>query len=655
MKKIELLLPAGNMDCLKAAVENGADAVYLGVREFNARRRADNFNLDNIHEAVNYAHANGVKIYCTLNILVKNSEIRTFFETIKKLYLANVDAIIIQHLSFLPIIKQNFPGLEVHLSTQTTITNSYFYDLIKEADKIVLPRELSKQQIQEFIHKTKLPTEIFVQGALCFSYSGKCLFSSFLGGRSGNRGLCAQPCRKGYNQNQESNNHNYLLSMKDLCLVEKIPEIIELGVSSLKIEGRLRNAKYVAAAAKLYRTAIDSYYHHNFNVDKELLKELELSFNREYTLGYYAEKKSVVSPERPMSRGLYLGVIEEGKLIHLQEDLEIGDGVGIWSRDKVDGAIIRKIEKSGKEVSKALRGEKVKLFVHALPGTKIYKTSSIKPAKKIELVKKEAINIPARKINKIIFPEIKIDQDNDEDNNNNNNSNCELIVKVYSKRDAQEALNSGADKVFYDLFAKDFSSEYGAYIPRILNDKEVEEAMELIKKHKVREVLIGDLGVYAKIKNKTNSQLKLYLDYSNNVFNDIDLDLFQPAIPVLSPELSLKELLELKNKNFAVLVHGKVVLMNTKYSSLPNTLKDEKQYVFPVRKEHSYYQILNSVEQGWFEEIKKLQDQGIKTFYLDLDHDVHNIVKLYREILAGKKVSYSKKHYTKGHLERGVV
>ena len=211
MKKIELLLPVGNQENLQAAVENGADAVYFGIDKFNARRRADNFKLDKIKETIDYCHENGVRCYCTLNILIKNEEIEEFFATITQLYLSGIDAVIIQHLSFLPIIKKNFPGLEVHLSTQTTITNTYFHDLIKQADKVVLPRELSKEEIENFINKTKLPTEIFVQGALCFSYSGKCLFSSFLGGRSGNRGLCAQPCRRKYNG-------KYLLSMKD-CLM----------------------------------------------------------------------------------------------------------------------------------------------------------------------------------------------------------------------------------------------------------------------------------------------------------------------------------------------------------------------------------------------------------------------------------------------------
>ena len=183
MKKIELLLPAGNEECLQAAVENGADAVYLGGSRFNARRRANK---------------NGVKIYCVFNILVKNNEVKDFFEMVRTVYLAGVDAVIIQEISFVSMIKNNFKGLEVHLSTQVGLGNRFSLDLVKEADRIILPRELMATEIKKLIDNGR-KVEVFVQGALCFSYSGKCLLSSCIGGRSGNRGLCAQPCRRRYN------------------------------------------------------------------------------------------------------------------------------------------------------------------------------------------------------------------------------------------------------------------------------------------------------------------------------------------------------------------------------------------------------------------------------------------------------------------------
>lgn len=162
MKKIELLSPAGNKECLKAAVENGADAVYFGLTKFNARRKADNFTLVEIKEIIDYCHQKGVRAYCTLNTLIKNNEIEDFFFLLSQIYAAGIDAVIIQEISFLPIIKQNFPGLEVHISTQAAITNSHCVELVKQADKIILPREFDREQIQSFVKKTGLPVEIFV-------------------------------------------------------------------------------------------------------------------------------------------------------------------------------------------------------------------------------------------------------------------------------------------------------------------------------------------------------------------------------------------------------------------------------------------------------------------------------------------------------------
>jgi hypothetical protein len=343
-----------------------------------------------------------------------------------------------------------------------------------------------------------------------------------------------------------------------------------------------------------------------------------------------------------MSRGLLLGTIDKNNFIVLKEELSVGDGVGIWTRDKVDGAVIRKIEKSGKKVQEANAGEEVKLFIHALPGTKIYKTSSVNEAKKISFVANKEIKIEPRKVNKIILPEIKAKKVQQE----------QIIVKVYSQKDGFSALKAGADKAFYNILAKDFSSALGAYVPRVLNDHEVERVIDLIQKNEVKDVLIGDLGVYSKL---AELKINLYMDYSNNLFNDFDLNYFDSATPIISTELSFQELTQFKNKDIVAMAHGKMVLMNTKYANLPSSLRDEKGYVFPVRKEHSYYQILNSVEQGWFEEVKKLREQGIKRFYLDLDYDVSNVVKLYRDILDNKKVSYSKKNFTKGHLDKGVV
>ena len=274
--KPELLIPAGNATNLQAAVENGADAIYLGMNKFNARAKAGNFSFEELKKAIEYCHKNGVKVYVTLNTLIKNNEIEEFFQTIEQAYISGADAIIIQELSFASQIKKTFPDLEVHASTQARIHN---LKELKNVDRVILPRELNKKEIEE-ISKIGMPIEIFVQGALCFCVSGLCLMSSFIGGRSGNRGMCAQPCRKKYND-------EYLMSMKDLSLISKIKE---LNVASLKVEGRLRNKKYVETVTKLYRKALDEGFNEK---DLACLKGV---FNRELTEGFYSNCEKKTSP-----------------------------------------------------------------------------------------------------------------------------------------------------------------------------------------------------------------------------------------------------------------------------------------------------------------------------------------------------------------------
>ncbi|MBT7497663.1 hypothetical protein HN662_05000, partial [Candidatus Woesearchaeota archaeon] len=256
--------------------ENGADAIYLGMNKFNARAKAGNFSFEELKKAIEYCHKNGVKVYVTLNTLIKNNEIEEFFQTIEQAYISGADAIIIQELSFASQIKKTFPDLEVHASTQARIHN---LKELKNVDRVILPRELNKKEIEE-ISKIGMPIEIFVQGALCFCVSGLCLMSSFIGGRSGNRGMCAQPCRKKYND-------EYLMSMKDLSLISKIKE---LNVASLKVEGRLRNKKYVETVTKLYRKALDEGFNEK---DLACLKGV---FNRELTEGFYSNCEKKTSP-----------------------------------------------------------------------------------------------------------------------------------------------------------------------------------------------------------------------------------------------------------------------------------------------------------------------------------------------------------------------
>ncbi|MDO8567485.1 MAG: peptidase U32 family protein, partial [Dehalococcoidales bacterium] len=363
----ELLSPAGSRDCLVAAVSNGADAVYLGVKEFNARINARNFTLDELPGVIDFCHSRGVRVYLTLNILVKNSEVKRFFNVLAQAYAVGVDGVIIQHISFLALIKDSFPGLKVFISTQAAIGNAASALLVKRADRLILPRELPLPEIKRIID-SGVKVEVFVHGALCFGYSGLCLFSSFVGSRSGNRGSCAQLCRQKYNG-------TYPLSTQELCLVRRIPELITAGISGFKIEGRMRSPLYVAVATRLYRKAIDSFLAGKFEVPQKELSEIEVVFNREFTQGFAFGEKNMVSPDKPMNRGAFLGVLENGE-ITVQRPVAVGDGVGIWSQDSVTGAVIKDMSSNGRKIESAAAGQRVAPGLSARNGSRIYLTSS---------------------------------------------------------------------------------------------------------------------------------------------------------------------------------------------------------------------------------------------------------------------------------------
>ncbi|MDD3225540.1 MAG: U32 family peptidase, partial [Clostridium sp.] len=260
MRKIELLAPCGTMESLYAAVQNGADAVYLGGSKFSARAYAANFDEDNMIKAVNYCHSYGVKIYVTVNTLLKEEEIKDALMYAGFLRKIGVDALIVQDTGLIYLIRNNFPDFELHASTQMTIHNDmgakYFID--KGFKRVVLSRELSLNEIEHISKDLKIETEIFVHGALCVSYSGQCLMSSLIGGRSGNRGRCAQSCRMPYTIEKGSDEiKGYLLSPKDICTLPEIHNIIKTGASSLKIEGRMKRPEYVATVVRVYRDLID--------------------------------------------------------------------------------------------------------------------------------------------------------------------------------------------------------------------------------------------------------------------------------------------------------------------------------------------------------------------------------------------------------------
>ena len=622
MAKIELLLPAGNPDMLRAAVANGADAVYLGLGHFNARRGASNFNENDVGSVISFCHERGVKVYVAFNILIKNHELGRFLRSIG--YCREADAIIIQDPCLIPIIRKNYPDMRIHLSTQATVTNRY--SVPEGVDRVIIAREASLEQIRSIAKKH--PAEIFVHGALCICYSGQCLFSSFAGGRSGNRGLCAQPCRKKYN-------NKYLLSTKDLCLIERLPEIIDTGVVSLKVEGRMRSPLYVGTVARIYRKYLDRYYSGMVHeVDKKDVDELKIVFNRGFTEGF-AYEDSITDPLMPMNRGLFLGKVFGDKL-RLKSGLRKGDGISVMGRR---GMVVEKIVSQGWEMEEASEGDVIEAY-----GTDrdlIFKTSSVDLHVDLgdELVLKDEIDESAEP--ELVMPEKREAKD------------TRFFVKVHDEKGAFEAAKEGADTIYcpaeldWSRLKEIRGSRLFLAAPPALTDDDIEYYLQKIDELRPEGVLAADRGLLRRL----DTAVEIHIDQALNLFNDIDLSCYG-GMGVISPELSLEELKGFRNKRFMVQVHGNIVLMRLKERLSAPELVDEEGRHFRIR---DNTEILNSRTLGLFHKVLELKNAGISYFFFDLEKNVSGTLRTYKKILdgdhEGKKPG---KGFTTGHLFRGV-
>ncbi|WP_271812984.1 U32 family peptidase [Clostridium beijerinckii] len=383
MNKIELLAPAGSMESLIAAINNGADAIYLGGNKFSARAYASNFDNETMMKAVDYAHSYNVKVYVTINTILKQSELKEALKYAGYLYEIGVDAIIIQDLGLVKLIRDVYPDFELHASTQMTIHNAegalYFRE--KGMQRIVLSRELTVDEIKYISKDLGIETEIFVHGALCVCYSGQCLMSSVIGGRSGNRGRCAQPCRMQYTLKGENFGERkaYLLSPKDTCFIDDMDAIIKSGTSSLKVEGRMKKPEYVAGVTRNYRKAIDKVLvNTKFDLQRGR-QELAQLFNREGFAKAYLYKnvgKDMMSYNYPKNTGVYIGQVSNSGEVKLEASVSLGDGI----RFNDDGFTLSKILNNNNEVKEAFKGETVKLFPTGgyKKGYKLYKMSDKK-------------------------------------------------------------------------------------------------------------------------------------------------------------------------------------------------------------------------------------------------------------------------------------
>lgn len=387
----ELLAPAGNMEALKAAIANGADAVYLGGQQFSARALAENFNEQELAEALRLTHFYGKKLYLAVNTLLSDRELQQALEFIAKYYSAGLDAVIVQDLGLLHLLREFIPDLPVHASTQMTVTNVSAARFLVEqgVQRIILARELSFDEIRIIRNSVPIGLEAFMHGALCSCYSGQCLMSSMIGGRSGNRGRCAQPCRLPYALTDAHGDPlpvkeqgNYLLSPRDLVGYWRLEELHELGLTAWKIEGRMKRPEYVATACRIYSAHLRLLDERRIIYqENEELRQLLQMFNRDYCHGYWDGNPgaSLMSYKRPNNRGVFLGRVlrrvDTGLVIKLEQPLALGDGLEIWVTSGGRYALtVEKIYQGGEEVEAAYPEEIVTIPASAgKAGDRIFK------------------------------------------------------------------------------------------------------------------------------------------------------------------------------------------------------------------------------------------------------------------------------------------
>jgi putative protease len=625
-----------------AVITGGADAVYLGGKNFGARRLAENFTDSELKAAVKLAHGRGVKVYVTVNTLIKEGEIRQVYSYINFLSSIEADAVIIQDRGLLRIIRENF-SIPVYASTQMGIHTPEGAKWAQKngISRIILSRELHLEELRRIREAVNIELEVFIHGALCYSVSGRCLFSSTLGGRSGNRGLCVQPCRKRYALGSE---RGYLLSTADLWGVEALPDLIKMGINGIKIEGRMRSPLYVYLTSKIYSKAIKRAEKGEEPLITERERELlQVVFNRGFSRGYLYED-SVMQRAYSGSRGLPLGrAVSDGESLLAKADiLKPNDGVTLYRGDvKAGGFTARTIEE--KDGSLVLNPPfKVPKGEYELYKTKDREFSSIE-----KII--DALEFPSESA------EMKL-RDFPVKAHRRDRTRGELSFYVSSLKSLEKVLPY-ADRVyfewnkFYDeakAACRKAGKECVLILPRL--SFEMPETDE-------ENLMISSVDQYERYTGR-----KLYGHYSMNVFNSFTLpDLFQQTLSVELSKDDIKKVAEHYSGRLEVMAFGRVELMVSRDPTLDEgTLVDERRKRFPVyRDRFGYVHVLNSSDLFLLDYIDELENMGVDSFGVDLrrrDAELsETVAKAFFERDINQKATIKKKcgsitarHYVEG-------
>lgn len=639
---MDLLVPAGSEESLKAAILGGADAVYLGPRDFGARRLADNFSDSGIMAATHLAHRHGVEVHVTVNTLVKERELREALSLSHFLEEAGVDAIIVQDRGLLNLLRDEV-RLPVHASTQMGIHTPEGAEWAEEngISRIILPRELELGQIRAIRESTDLELEVFIHGALCYSVSGQCLFSSLAGGRSGNRGLCAQPCRKRYSHPKGGTGH--LLSPADMWGAEAIPELMDMGIDCLKIEGRMRSPIYVFIASKAYRGMIERA---GKGVEPIGIRErelLEVAFNRGFTKGHLQGDR-VMKRSSPDHKGRYLGEArKQGKRLILPRGVERGDGITLHSGgEKVGGFEIKDLRPHG-------RGLSIKPpFPLRKDRYQVYKTKDREFDHLMDLI--GSVRMPhaegRRKPIDLEIPSV-------------HRRGGEAEISCYlDSLEGLEACVDHADRIYFELNgslegARDLCDEHGVecvtVLPRVSSTVPRAEGP----------LMVSSLGQYQAYRERW-----LFGSYFLNVFNSQVIPRMHQH--TLSVELTREEMVEVMGHTkdrLEIMGFGRLEMMVTRDDSLPEgQLIDSGGRRFPVVKDGwGYTHILNCADLLLLDHMEEIDAMGADSVGLDLRGRnsglCREVTKAFKERDLRAKDSLKKGcgQLTTGHYLRGVA
>lgn len=676
---MEILSPAGGFEALKAAVFNGADAVYAGGKLFSARKSAANFDNEELLRAIDFCHLFGVKLYVAVNILIKESEMKEALSFLEFVREAGADGVIIQDLGLIAAAKRSFDDLKINASTQMTVHSSNGVKILEKlgANRVVLSREVSLEEIKKIKEKTTAELEVFVHGALCMSYSGQCLMSSIIGARSGNRGACAQPCRLNYrlfeNEKEITKKPLSLLSPKDLCLISHLGELEKAGVTSLKIEGRMKSPEYVGMVTKAYSDTL------KYGLNEEEAKKMLAAFSRGgSSTGYFYGRAYKSMMDYEGGAKINKAVLAENKEkaerkipIEMQFKAQSGEKISLVAicggkKAEVLGETAQKAEKV------ALSAERAEAQLKKLGETEFF-------AEKIICDIKEGTAVPVKAINEIRREAVlKLKQELAKDFKRKpkksvyitnelkpKNEEISLTCECLTAEQAKTAWELGITRIFVPIALKEKlngSNDFIYTLPSVLKDTEELDlkGIEKICVQNIGELIFSDKEIYA--------------GHRMNCFNGGAVRLLEDMgvkSVVLSPELNFEEINRLvpycKNRP-EVIAYGRLPLMLTENCFVKSvcgvckkgkniSIKDRIGERFPVICENCRNVILNSKVIFMADKIRALKKAGADLrlmFTVESAEETEKIILLYKSAVGEKSVQKPDGGFTRGHFLRGV-